>query len=235
MNKFDKRSDKGELEPEGGDGGLDQVVLSSASVIHPGNASLEANLKNSEVTSAFSAPSLEVSGSRRVWLRRGIAVASPVVASLVSAPVYGACLNLNPSGFVSRDTFNSRHPGQTVCTFRGPNFWLSEPTSSWPTGTANKKFEVVFGGANVERAIVDAKPSPTLSEVLNGGRKYSDLAKYSVAAYLNVLKPTTDFPFTEQQVKDIYNSYYPGPVKTPPLVAGWSETQTIAWLAMLMP
>ena len=86
----------------------------------------------------------------------------------------------------------------------------------------------------VEAAISSAKSKPTLYEVLNGGNTYTDLAKYSIAAYLNASIHTANFPLSTQDALDVYHSYYPGPVKTPPLVAGWNVKQTESWLAMLM-
>ena len=232
MNKIDEQPDRGSHTVGGG---VDASTQGAPSLPGSQAISVEAAAFRAVDPRLEQATSLQVvsskTTSRRAWLRRGVAVASPVVASLVSAPVYGACLNLNPSGFVSANTFASRHPGEMVCAFLGPNFWIKSPTS-WPgVDTANVKFQKLFG-KNVEPAINN--DALTLIDVLRG-TTYSDLAKYSIAAYLNASKPTPDFPLTTQGAVDVYNSYYPGPLKTPPLVAGWTQDQTVSWLAMLMP
>lgn len=234
MNKIDQQPDR---ESHAVGGGVDALAqgapsLPGSQAITVENAALPSMELRSEHGTALQGVSSKTT-SRRAWLRRGVAVASPVVASLVSAPVYGACLNLNPSGFVSQNTFDSRHPGQTVCAFLGPNFWIKD--SRVRTGGVFEKntFEKVFG-TDVEAAISSAKPKPTLYDVLSGGMTYTDLAKYSIAAYLNASVNTANFPISAPQAKEIYHSYYPGPVKTPPLVAGWNVKQTESWLAMLM-
>ena len=231
MNKIDKQLDKGSPS-------LGEVVETSSPIVpgpHSRPIASEAATVRSMGPRLEQETSLQVvsskTTSRRAWLRRGVAVASPVVATLASAPVYGACVNLNPSGFVSASTFASRHPGETVCAFLGPNFWIKDPSVMLGGAMAKVTFQSVFG-KKVEAAIVSAKSNPTLFEVLNG--KYSDLAKDSIAAYLNASKPTADFPLNAQQAVDVYTSYYFGPVKTPPLVQGWTELDTVNWLAMLM-
>ena len=223
MNKIDEHTDRLVHTPE-------KVVDASPLV-----TTSEADSRPMSAGAESSQASIERMASRRMWLRRGVAVASPVVASLVSAPVY-ACVNVNMSGFVSQNTFNSRHPNETVCTFLGPNSWyrtlsISAKTSSI-VQTKDVPFQSIFG-ANVEKNINNAKL--TLSQVLIGGSKYSELAKYCIAAYLNASLPTANFPLTAEQAKDIYHSFYPGTVKSPPLLAKWSEDYTVGWLRMLMP
>ena len=233
MNKIDEQPDRGSHTVGGGVDASAQGApsLPGSQAITVETAAFRAVDPRSEPDDLLQTVSSKTT-SRRAWLRRGVAVASPVVASLVSAPVYGAgCLAGTPSSFASA-THASHQPGVTLCAFLGPNFWIKSPTS-WPgVDTANVKFQKLFG-KSVEAAINSG--SLTLFDVLSGGTKYSDLAKYSIAAYLNALKPTADFPLTTQQAVDVYNSYYPGTVKTPLLVDGWMEMQTVSWLAMLMP
>ena len=238
MKKIDEQPDRGSHTVGGG---VDASAQGAPSL--PGSQAITVE------TAAF--PSMELRSehetslqgvaskttSRRAWLRRGVAVASPVVASLVSAPVYGAdCLMLNASGFVSGPTFASRHPGQTHCPpLPGPNFFHANVLTSgvWPTNTTTEIFKTVFGvPVNVEIGITD---TTTLDQVLgNFGGSYSDLAKYSIAAYLNVRKGTANFPFSStQQVFDVYKSYRGGPFSTL-LVTGWTEAQTVDWLRILM-
>ena len=184
----------------------------------------------------LSAPdSSGAAASRRVWLRRGLMAASPVVSSLVSMPVHAATACVLPSGFQSAATLRSRNPNAMVCTNQGPNFWAMSNLVSWPTGTTT-----VIGGTRTAIKLKDAfsvdpnaesgLTNPTLKEVLSSG---SLLGKYAVAAYLNAKQPLLNFPLTESQAIAVYKSYRPGPV-TAPLVLTWNEGQAIEWLQILM-
>lgn len=165
--------------------------------------------------------------SRRAWLRRGAAVASPVIVSLVSGPVYAADGCILPSGFISPNTFNSRHPGGVVCN--SVSITTLSDVSSWPKSLRTAAFSTIFVGATPETWMVSGKT--TLVEVLKRG---SDLARYSVAAYLNALMPTSSgFPLKADDALAIYKSYRGGSF-SPLLVRGWSEVQTVGWLKMLI-
>ena len=172
--------------------------------------------------------------SRRAWLRRGVAIASPVVVSLVSAPVHAGNLCLLHSGFISTATFNSRHPGGLVCTTQGPSVWHANfPTTKfWPVAAKKATFTSTFGvSAGVETGIV---VSTTLDDVLgNVGGSYSQLAKYCIAAYLNALKGGSGIPLSTSEAVAVYKSYHPGPVAVP-LVSTWTQANTVTWLQSLM-
>ena len=239
MNKIDEQPDRGSHTVGGGVDASAQGApsLPGSQAISAETAAFRAVDRRSEPNDLLQTVSSKTT-SRRVWLRRGVAVASPVVASLVSAPVFGAdCLMLNASGFVSGPTFASRHPGQTVCLpLPGPvSFQNNFGTSGfWPTDTTKEIFTTVFSVlATVEPGITVTN---TLYQVL-GISGVSPLAKYSIAAYLNVRKGTANFPFSStQQVFDVYKSYHGGPFSAL-LVSNptrWTETQTVDWLRILM-
>ena len=241
MNKIDEQPDK-EIHSPGEVLKTSSQVASSAAHSRP-FASEAAAVLSMDLYSEQDM-SLQVvaskTTSRRAWLRRGVAVASPVVASLVSAPVYGAgCLTLTPSSFASA-TFASHHPGVTFCAFLGPNSWFNN-LGAWPAGTTTGsgiattavKFKDAFlVNPGVESGITG---NTTLNEVLGG--TFSNLAKYSIAAYLNAKKGTLNFPLTADQAIAVYKSYKPVvvAVKPPPLVATWTQTDTETWLQKLMP
>lgn len=195
----------------------------------PANPSSEAN----STTQGVSADCVGSSNtpSRRAWLRRGVAVATPVIVSLASAPVYAATnVCVLPSGFMSVTTFASRHPGAMVCVTSGPSYWQRQANSSWPNGgatTATKKFKDVF-------AETEGIGNKTLREVLDGSLG-SELARYCIAAYLNALNATNNFPtqLTPTEVIKIYQSFHGGGASSL-LIAGWSQTETVTWLKTLM-
>lgn len=168
--------------------------------------------------------------SRRAWLRRGVAIASPVVISLVSAPVRAENLCLLPSGFISTATFNSRHPGALNCVGNmGPSFW-SANFANWPTATPDTQmatFISIFGGFEPSMTA-----TTTLQAALNGAST-TPLAKYCIAAYLNARSGTAGFPLTAAPVQTIWKSYHGGPFSTL-LVSGWTEANTVTWLQSLM-
>ena len=237
MNKIDEQPDKGSHSPG-------EVVKISSRVAPSVPRSRPIASEAAAIPSMdlrFEQDSLQVvtskTASRRVWLRRGVAVASPVVASLVSAPVYAAGACVMATGLGSIPTFQSRNPGAQglVCTSQGPNFWLANFPGSWPTSpspdTTVAKFTDIFGpAAGPESAVGNGK----LNEVLGGS--FSDLAKYSIAAYLNARTGTAaGFPLTAAQAVAVYQSYRPvGAAVQPPLVATWTELDTVAWLKILM-
>lgn len=240
MNKFDEQPDKGSHSP-GEDVKTSPRVAPSVPRSRPIDAEVAAV---PPMDLRLEQDSLQVvtskTTSRRVWLRRGVAVASPVVASLVSAPVYAAGACVMATGLGSIPTFRSRNPAVQglVCTTQGPNYFHSNFATAgvWPTSPTDTKteiFKAVFGvPANVETGITGAT---TLDQVL-GISGISDLAKYSIAAYLNVRKGTANFPFSStQQVFDVYRSYHGGPFSVL-LISNpkWTETQTVDWLKILM-
>lgn len=225
MNMIDERPDRGTDTPGGGVAATAQGAPSTpgSQPVTVETVAFRAADRRSESDGLLAVSSKTT--SRRVWLRRGVVAASPVVASLISAPVYAANACLLPSGFGSITTLKSRHPEAMVCTIQGPNFWA---------GTANDartavRLAVVFSvSPNAESGLTN----PTLKEVLIGG---SVFAKYSVAAYLNAkYPPTSGFPLNVQQAINVYTSYRPVVAVKSPLVLTWNEGQAVEWLQILM-
>lgn len=167
--------------------------------------------------------------TRRAWLTRSALVATPVVASLASAPVHAATgVCVLPSGFISATTFLSRHPGAVVCTSNGPTYWLNNP-GAWPASTPTTTvFSVAFPGA-LEGSMVAG--TTTLLNVLAG--PFSNFVKYIIAALLNARNATSGFPLTDTQVIAVWNRFRNGgsPGLVPP---SWTEGDAVAWLATLM-
>ena len=167
--------------------------------------------------------------SRRDWLRRGVVVASPVVASLVSTPVFaGTCIL--PSGFVSANTFSSRHPNNPpICAAaaRGPTYWIGLGAAFWPASAPKNtaKFSV-FSPSDT---------TTTLFSKLSGG---TELTRLSVAAYLTSLKqnsslPPTGFPatLTPAMFLSVWQSFNGLGV---PVTGLAKEADAIAWLKTLV-
>lgn len=238
MNKIDEQPNRGSHTVGGGVDASTQGVpsLPGSQPITVEAVAFRAVDQRSEPDDLLQTVSSKTT-SRRAWLRRGVAAASPVVASLVSAPVYAAGACVLPSGFGSIATLKSRHPDAMVCTTQGPNFWVNN-LGAWPADTtivnvngnartAVKLKDAFRVGPKVEPGLID----PTLNEVLLRG---SLLAKYSVAAYLNAKKGTLNFPLTADQAIAVYKSYRPGVAVNPPLVVTWTEAETVTWLKILM-
>lgn len=225
MNKIDEQPDRASHAPEVG-AVASSPVAASLPIISE-TSPLPAMDLRSEDDSSSPVVASRIT-SRRAWLRRGVAVASPVVVSLVSGPVYAADGCILPSGFISLNTFNSRHPGGVVCMSLSITF-LSSNVSSWqPKTLQTAPFSAIFGGTP-EAGMVPGKT--TIVEVLKRG---SDLSRYTIAAYLNALMPTSSgFPLKADDAIAIYKSYRGGGF-SPLLVRGWSEGQTVSWLKMLI-
>ena len=159
--------------------------------------------------------------ARRAWLARGAVMATPVIASLASAPVHAAGVCVLPSGFISAATFLSRHPGALLCTNKGPTFWRDSPST-----TTNAIFSTVFGGT-----LESGMTGLTLKQVLAG--TFSNFAKYCVAAYLNALDSTAGFPLSASQAVSVWSHFRGGP-PTSLIPSGWTEATALAWLGTLM-
>jgi hypothetical protein len=172
--------------------------------------------------------------SRRLLLRRSLGVATPVVLTLASLPSHAAAGCVNPSGFISNATFNSRHPGGVVCTTNGPTYFSSLDDALWPkagnVSSATQRFAIVFKGSP------SSSRSTTLKEILIG--PYSNYAKYCVAAYANALRPPVGYPMTVDQASALWVTIKGG--GSSPLPAfpqpslGWDETKTLNWLTTVM-
>ena len=231
MNKIDEQPDRGSHTVGGGVDASTQGVpsLPGSQPITVEAAAFRAVDQRSEPDDLLQTVSSKTT-SRRVWLRRGVAVASPVVASLVSAPVYAAGACVMATGMGSIPTFNSRNPGaQGVCTTQGPNYWLANFPSLSPT-IRNTAFSDIFGPLEAGMVAGTTK----LNDVLSGA-SYTLLVKYCIAAYLNARAGTAaGFPLTAAQAIAVYQSYRPVVAVKPPLVATWTEVDTVAWLKILM-
>ena len=174
--------------------------------------------------------------SRRLLLRRGLGAATPVMLTLASLPSHAAAACINPSGFISRATFNSRHPGGVVCTSNGPTHFAGLADTSWPTSGGQSAAGLTF------MAVFNSIPpggtgSTTLKEVLNG--TYSNFAKYCVALYANALLPPTGFLTTVDQARALWGTVsgitIPSGTSSfpqPPLV--WDVPTALDWLATVM-
>ena len=228
MNKIDEQPDRASHASEVGIAATSPVSASFPIISETSPLPAMAMDLRSEGNSSFPTVASRTA-SRRAWLRRGVAVASPVVVSLVSGPVYAAEGCILPSGFISQITFDSRHPGGTVCMSMSITT-LSNNLGSWPVNpppnTKTALFSTIFGGSP-EAGMVPA--TSTLKDVLKSG---SPLARYSIAAYLNA-RITPGFPLTPDQAVAIYKSYRGGGFSTL-LVSGWLEGQTVLWLQMLI-
>lgn len=184
----------------------------------------ESNQSPEPSTSSQAAAQLAQPSRRKLLLRVG--AAAPVVLTAVSRPVHatGACIN--PSGFISVATFNSRHPNAPVCTSKGPTSWKSVCNNNPNTSPYNSRFSTVFGNGKTD----------TLKTVLGNGTEFE---RYCVAAFLNANAGTAGFPITKLQAQAIWSTIRGGtaPAGTVPYPAtalGWDETKTLAWLKALM-
>lgn len=166
--------------------------------------------------------------ARRAWLARGAVVATPVLASLASAPVHAAGVCVLPSGFISAATFLSRHPNAPRCVSNGPTFWRnSYPT--WPTAspdTTTALFSDIFGGT-----LEGGMAGLTLKGVLDGA--FTTYAKFCVAAYLNARNGTSGFPLNDSQATAVWRHFRGGPT-TSLIPMSWTEATSETWLATLM-
>ena len=171
--------------------------------------------------------------SRRRFAKAA-ATAAPVVLTMVSLPVYAAPICINPSGFISQNTYASRHPGGTPppCATLGPTDWAAAANDVWPGGrpTKQKPFKDVFGGTS----------SATLIDVVNNGTVFD---KYCVAAFLNASKGNVpNFPLSPQQSRGLWGTIkgvaLPAEAVAPniPVTSPvWGEATAVLWLKTVMP
>lgn len=167
--------------------------------------------------------------TRRAWLARGAVLATPVIASLASAPVHAAGVCVLPSGFISAATFLSRHPNAVRCTGNGPTYWNSTFPGTWPTAapdTTTALFSTIFGGT-----LEPGMAGLTLKQVLAGA--FSNFAKYAIAAYLNARNSTPSFPLTDAQAVAVWRHFRGGPT-TSLIPMSWVEATALDWLMTLM-
>ncbi len=176
--------------------------------------------------------------ARRRLLKGGLA-AAPVVLSVASRPVHAANVCVNPSGFISVSTFNSRHPGALACSSNGPSYWAGLGSASWPKvpGTTNSlgdaTFISVFGSA-----ATGMSTSATMRNVLNSGAS-SQFSRYCAAAYANSVKGVAGWPVTAIQAQSIWSTIRGGTkpanaVVYPAASLNWNEDKTLVWLQTLM-
>ncbi|WIT13746.1 hypothetical protein PFX98_09025 [Paucibacter sediminis] len=165
------------------------------------------------------------SARRRRLIKLG--AVSPVVLTAVSRPVHavtGTCVN--PSGFISVPTFNSRHPGALVCTSQGPTYWNGVASANKSLSPYKDMFRNVFGGTS------NAK----LYDVLASG---SEFDRYCVAAYLNAWSGAAGFPITANQARAVWGTIMGVPLPSgltayPTASLGWDQAMTLIWLQSLM-
>lgn len=185
---------------------------------------------------ALEATTPAVALSRRLLLRRSLGAATPVVLTLASMPSHAAAECVNPSGFISRATFNSRHPGGMVCTTNGPTHFANLDNAAWPTSggssAATEPFAAVFNAIPP-----GGDSSTTLKAVLTGSS--TAYAKYCVAAYANALSPPVNYPMTVNQARALWVTIKGGTLPSgttpfPQASLGWDETKTLDWLSSVM-
>ena len=167
--------------------------------------------------------------ARRAWLARGAAIATPVIASLASAPVHAAGVCVLPSGFISSTTFRSRHPNAPRCTSNGPTYWVGSFPGAWPMSapdTTTALFSAIFGGT-----LESGMAGLTLKQVLDGS--FTAFAKYVVAAYLNARNGTAGFPLSDSQAVSVWGHFRGGPT-TSLIPMSWTESTALDWLSTLM-
>ena len=167
--------------------------------------------------------------ARRAWLARGAVMATPVIASLASAPVHAVGVCVLPSGFISANTFLSRHPNAPRCTSNGPTYWVSSFPGAWPSSppdTTSALFSAIFGGT-----LEPGMAGLTLKQVLDGS--FTAFAKYCIAAYLNARNGTAGFPLTDTQAVAVWGHFRGGP-PTALIPMAWAEATALAWLGTLM-
>ena len=188
-------------------------------------------------------PSDEASAAlhaRRKLLRGGLGSAVPVLATFVSGPV-GASTCMQPSGFVSVATFNSRNPnGLNNCAGSSPSVWIS--TTYWPTGVTKGNTTGDAGKGTGTKFNSIFAPALTIDySLLVVLGKYTDpdpvlvAAAGIVALWLNAKAGKTGSPpviTSDDAVKLWANigshggAYYPPAPGVP-----WTVAQTKAWLA----
>lgn len=180
-------------------------------------------------TSALAGVEGPVIPARRAWLARGAVMATPVIASLASAPVHAAGVCVLPSGFISAATFLSRHPNAPRCTSSGPTYWAGSFPAAWPMSppdTTTALFSATFGGS-----LESGMAGKTLKQVLDGA--FTAFAKYCVAAYLNARNGTAGFPLNDTQAVAVWGHFRGGP-STSLIPMAWTEATALAWLGTLM-
>ncbi len=179
--------------------------------------------------------------SRRLLLKGlgGLGAASPIILSVASGPVYsrGAGECLTPSGFISQNTFLSRHPGVAPCSDRGPTFYASLTASQYPSSPPPNLQTVPFvdaalfgtAGSGGDGGVITA--SMLLVNVLQNG-SVSAFTKYAIAGYLNA-RTISGFPMTPAQAIAVWQRFRAGGASLF-IPASWSEATALAWLQSLM-
>lgn len=142
--------------------------------------------------------------ARRRFARAG-AGASGVLLTLVSQPGLACEVCRTPSGYqsVKGVTGAQSKPAQVTCTGRGPTYWKN---NGWPGGcTRTNTFGTYFScGSYGARAFSGIKCIDILSPTTNSDK--AQVAKYLMAAYLNVLSKKSTF-ITTSALNDIWREY----------------------------
>ena len=173
-------------------------------------------------------PPPSASGDPRVSRRRllqGALASAPVLMTLVSRPVLAQSTCTTPSGFVSA---NASHPGAAHCSGNGPKYWYDHQ-SAWPHdyNPHGKHFKHYFDP--------DLSGNPKLTEVLNPAGGYNDVARYLVAALLNigppVLTPVLLYPYP---LKHIWSEFAASGHFSPSSGASWDASEIVNYLQSTM-
>jgi hypothetical protein len=191
--------------------------------------------------SAVNAPisPMDAKSSRR-GLLKGLGVGSPILLTLSSAPVQAASVCIMPSGYISAATFNSRHPGATVCTSQGPTFFRNNVgnPSYWPTSGTNTQTTQFKNSALFQSQPDNSNnttKSNTMAQVLNGSYA-SDFTKYCIAAYLNARIVPLGWPtdLTPAKVVALWRYFKAGAARPNWVPSAWTLANAQTWLSTLM-
>lgn len=145
------------------------------------------------------------SASRRRLLRAGVG-ATPVVLSLVSAPVRATYYTSPASSFASINA--SRPPGMTYTNGCKPSWWASCNMSNWPSSCKNtdgtsKRFKDIFSDhATYGNKTIKSCLQMAYDSGMDG------MVKHLCAAYLNAATGRTPASICSGQIaRDIWTSY----------------------------
>jgi hypothetical protein len=187
------------------------------------------------------------SPSRRRLLRAGLG-ASPALLTIISEPVRADVLGSLPcrsaSAFASiaaHGVTTSTQPAQT-CFGIQPGGWAIRSVGSWPagtfTGSGATAVSVTFSSVFSPGVTVGTNSSPTLLQVLESTDAGLEMARYFVAAYLNikmVLFATPAKVETELQLKAMWPDAVNGTYT--PITGGnpWDWATLKSWFLQTMP
>lgn len=168
--------------------------------------------------------------ARRRFARAG-ATASGVLLTLQSAPAMAQVICASPSGSLSHGPASTQPGAGSTCQGVQPLGWAST-TKTWPGGfTKNTKYGDMYtcGGTLSQTKLIDLLTKTNASPDVN------EVAKYLIAAKLNVLSLKTSFQTVPMlntmwgEVRD-KNCYEPMAGVTP-----WDCAKVVDYLKRTMP